>query len=63
MNIDQYLNKVKQLADNLEIAGKTEAHTDLVTQVLADLDEDYTLLLFKSMVEIIYFGESFSLNL
>lgn len=34
MSIDQYLNKVKQLANNLKIAGKT--------QVLADLDEDYT---------------------
>lgn len=42
MNIEQYLNKVKLLADNLEIAGKTVAHTDLVTQVLAGLDEDYT---------------------
>ncbi|KAL2475676.1 Uncharacterized protein Adt_24598 [Abeliophyllum distichum] len=42
MRIDQYLNAVKQLANNLEIAGKAIHHTDLVTQVLAGLDEQYT---------------------
>ncbi|KAL2479677.1 Uncharacterized protein Adt_32643 [Abeliophyllum distichum] len=42
MSIDQYLTTVKQLADNLEITGKTIAHEDLVTQVLAGLDEEYT---------------------
>ncbi|CAA3030988.1 Hypothetical predicted protein [Olea europaea subsp. europaea] len=42
MSIDQYLNKVKLLADNLEIAGKPIPHLDLVTQVMASLDEEYT---------------------
>ncbi|KAL2481403.1 Uncharacterized protein Adt_34369 [Abeliophyllum distichum] len=42
MSIDQYLTTVKQLVDNLEIAGKTITHEDLVTQVLAGLDEEYT---------------------
>ncbi|CAI9782539.1 unnamed protein product [Fraxinus pennsylvanica] len=42
MIVDQYLNTVKQLADNLEIAGKTVLHGDFVTQVLAGLDKDYT---------------------
>lgn len=42
MSIDQYLNKVKFLANNLEIDGKTIHHLDLVTQVLVGLDEEYT---------------------
>lgn len=43
LSIDQYLNKVKKkLTDNLEIVGKVIIHTDLITQVLAGLDEHYT---------------------
>ncbi|KAL2475265.1 Uncharacterized protein Adt_36001 [Abeliophyllum distichum] len=41
MPMDQSLSAVKQLADNLEIAGKKIDHVDLVTQVLAGLDEEY----------------------
>ncbi|KAL2459904.1 Uncharacterized protein Adt_43324 [Abeliophyllum distichum] len=41
MSIDQYLNVVKQLVDNLEVAGKAIPLSDLVTQVLAGLDEEY----------------------
>ncbi|KAL2506632.1 Retrovirus-related Pol polyprotein from transposon TNT 1-94 [Abeliophyllum distichum] len=42
MSINEYLNVVKQLADNLEVTGKAITHIDLVTQVLVGLDEDYT---------------------
>lgn len=33
MSIDQYLNKVMQLVDNLEITGKTIIQSDLIIQV------------------------------
>ncbi|KAL2480057.1 Uncharacterized protein Adt_33023 [Abeliophyllum distichum] len=42
MIIDQYLNTVKLLSDNLDIAVKKILHSDLATQVLAGLDEEYT---------------------
>ncbi|KAL2465925.1 Uncharacterized protein Adt_41776 [Abeliophyllum distichum] len=48
MTIDQYLNTVKQLADNLEIAGKTITQYDLVTQVLAGLHEEYTHIVVQN---------------
>ncbi|KAL2517770.1 hypothetical protein Adt_14017 [Abeliophyllum distichum] len=44
MSMDLYLSTVKQLADNLEIAGKRVDHADLVTQVLVRLDEEYTCI-------------------
>lgn len=42
MTMDQYLTTVKQLADNLEIAGKNIDHSDLVMKVLSGLDDEYT---------------------
>ncbi|KAL2542745.1 Uncharacterized protein Adt_03723 [Abeliophyllum distichum] len=39
--LEVYLVDTKN-ADNLEIAGKKVDHLDLVTQVLAGLDEEYT---------------------
>lgn len=47
MSMDHYLSTIKQLADNLEIAGKKIEHTDLVTQVLAGLDEEYTPIVMQ----------------
>ncbi|KAL2517992.1 Glutamate receptor [Abeliophyllum distichum] len=48
MSMDQYLSSIKQLADNLEIAGNKIEHTDLVTQVLAGLDEEYTPIVVQN---------------
>jgi len=42
MSMDHYLTTIKQLADNLEIAGKIIDQSDLITQVLSSLDEEYT---------------------
>ena len=42
MKIEEYFNSVKSIADNLALAGKTVESTDLITQVFAGLDEEYT---------------------
>lgn len=42
LNIDQYLSKVKLLASNVEVTGKAIPLPDLITQILAGLDEEYT---------------------
>lgn len=42
MTMDQYLIAIKQLVDNLEIAGKVVDQSDLITQVLSGLDDEYT---------------------
>lgn len=47
MSVDQYLNTIKQLVDNFEIAGKSIPHSDLVTQVLVGQDEEYTLVVIQ----------------
>ncbi|KAL2470477.1 Integrase catalytic domain-containing protein [Abeliophyllum distichum] len=47
MSMDQYLSTIKQLADNLEIAGKKVDHVDLVTQVLTGLDEEHTSIVVQ----------------
>ncbi|KAL2491518.1 Retrovirus-related Pol polyprotein from transposon RE1 [Abeliophyllum distichum] len=41
MSMDHYLSTIKQLTDNQGIAGKKIDHANLVTQVLARLDEEY----------------------
>ncbi|KAL2471126.1 Integrase [Abeliophyllum distichum] len=51
LNIDQYLSKVKILADNIEVARKPILLADLVNQVLAGLDEDYTPIVVTIEVE------------
>ncbi|KAL5582195.1 hypothetical protein UlMin_014637 [Ulmus minor] len=42
LKIEEYLNNVKSIADNLFLAGKPVESSDLITQVLAGLDEEYT---------------------
>ncbi|KAL2475531.1 Uncharacterized protein Adt_36267 [Abeliophyllum distichum] len=43
----QQLKTVKKLANNLEIAGKKIDHDDMVNQVLAGLDEEYTPIVMQ----------------
>ncbi|KAL2542740.1 Uncharacterized protein Adt_03718 [Abeliophyllum distichum] len=58
ISIDQYLNTVKLLADNLEIVVKPYLYSNLVTQVLAGLDEKYTLIVVElNSRESISYGE------
>ncbi|KAL5538576.1 hypothetical protein UlMin_046073 [Ulmus minor] len=42
LKIKEYLNNVKSIADNLFLAGKPVESNDLITQVLAGLDDEYT---------------------
>lgn len=42
MKMDEYLTKMKSLADNLELAGSALSTFDLCNQILAGLDADYT---------------------
>lgn len=42
LSMDQYLSSIKSWADNLELVGKVVGQADLVTQVLAGLNEEYT---------------------
>lgn len=41
-SIDEYLSKMKSIADNLSMAGSPISESDLITQVLAGLDSEYT---------------------
>lgn len=41
LKMEEYLNKIKGLADKLLMAGALLSTIDLVTQTLADLDADY----------------------
>lgn len=40
--MEEYLNKMKQPADNLKLAGSPPSLSDLFSQILADLDSEYT---------------------
>lgn len=41
--MEEYLNKMKQLADNLKLAWSPLSLFDLFSQILAGLDSEYTL--------------------
>ncbi|KAK4253452.1 hypothetical protein QN277_010122 [Acacia crassicarpa] len=41
-SVEEYLTKMKNLADNLAMAGSPISEADLVTQTLAGLDAEYT---------------------
>lgn len=42
--MEDYLNNMKQIADNLKLAGSPLPLSDLFFQILAGLDSDYTLV-------------------
>lgn len=42
MKMEDYLNKMKQISDNLRLAGSPLTLYDLFSQILAGLDSEYT---------------------
>lgn len=42
LKMKEYLNKTKEFADNLQLAGCTYSLNDLFTQILSSLDSEYT---------------------
>lgn len=40
--MEEYLNKMKNIADNLQVAALVLSSTDLYTQILSGLDVEYT---------------------
>ena len=42
MKIEEFLNKIRSIFDNLSLARRPVSHSNLVTQFLVGLDEEYT---------------------
>lgn len=47
MKMEEYLAKMKTIADNLQLSGSPISLTDLIAQVLCGLDSEYTPLLLN----------------
>uniref|UniRef100_A0A151UDC7 Retrovirus-related Pol polyprotein from transposon TNT 1-94 n=1 Tax=Cajanus cajan TaxID=3821 RepID=A0A151UDC7_CAJCA len=47
MKMEEYLIKMKSLADSLKLAGSLISNTDLITQTLAGLDFDYNAIVVQ----------------
>lgn len=45
--MDEYLRKVKELADNLLLAGCPMSPDDLITQTLSGLDTEYNAIVVQ----------------
>nr|KYP67901.1 hypothetical protein KK1_021516 [Cajanus cajan] len=47
MKMEEYLTKMKALADSLKLAGSPISNTNLITQTLAGLDFDYNAIVVQ----------------